>query len=298
MNAQMSEEMDGMNEEYTAEQQVFDDDGSFDGGSDSETVTSDDISSQEPVSQPVHEPSDISTVEEQRAEEQVHKSREALMKFYDPQPQETSADGDDTPPDMSQDIVGYMAWMGKKLQEQGAFIKEQLEAQRRAFEQQQHDMQLNQFLENSFTAVEKKYSDLGAAVNFLYETRVKELSSWSGIYPQYAEKSTIDEIIGNELRSVAATCAQNGTNPAEELYRVAQNLGYQNKAVQANNQVAALQSRQNSAKTLTASGGGGSVGPITLDAIDNMSDKEFQAWYSNPKNQALMRKLSGADDDD
>ncbi|VEJ46036.1 hypothetical protein [Bartonella vinsonii] len=297
MNAQMSEEMEGMNEEYTAEQQVFDDDGYFDGGSDSETVTSDDISSQEPVSQPVHEASDISTVEEQRAKERVHKSREALMKFYDPKSQETSVDGENMPPDMSQDIVGYMAWMGKKLQEQDAFIKSQQEVQRQAFEQQQYDTHLNEFLENSVTAVKKKYSDFDAAADYLYEVRAKELSAWSSLYPEYSQKGTIDAVIGQQLRAVVATCAEKGINPAEAIYTIAQNLGYQSKAVQANNQVAALQSRQNSAKTLTASGGGGSVGPMTKQTLSDMSEKEFDAWISNPKNEARFYEIMGADPD-
>ncbi|EJF77797.1 hypothetical protein MCQ_01487 [Candidatus Bartonella washoeensis Sb944nv] len=293
MNAETTEEMEGMNEDYTAEQPVFDDDGYFDGDTPSEQITSDDISSQEPVSQPVHEASEISTVEEQHAEEQARQAREALMQFYDQQSQETSVDGDDIPPDLVKDPVGYIQRMEKKIQEQDAFIKEYKEAQRQAFVQQQYDRYLNQFLENSVKAVEKKYSDFGEAAHFLYEARAKELYSWSGIYPEYAEKSTIDAIIGNNLRTVLATCAQNGTNPAEELYRVAEKLGYKNQAIEANNQVAALQSRQNSARTLTASGGGGSTGPITLETINAMSDKQFNAWIENPKNEEIFYRLTG-----
>ncbi len=119
----------------------------------------------------------------------------------------------------------------------------------------------------------------------------------SSVYPTYAQRSTIDAIIGDELRTIVATCAQKGVNPAEELYRIAQNLGYQNQAVQANNQVAALQSRQNSARTLTASGGGGSTGPMTKETLANMSEKEFNAWISNPKNEARFYEIMGADPD-
>lgn len=119
----------------------------------------------------------------------------------------------------------------------------------------------------------------------------------SSVYPHYAQKSTIDAIIGDELRTIVATCAQKGVNPAEELYRIAQNLGYQNQAVQANNQVAALQDRQNSARTLTASGGGGITGPMTKETLSNMSEKEFNVWISNPKNEALFYEIMGADPD-
>ncbi|WP_208439719.1 hypothetical protein [Bartonella grahamii] len=291
MNAEMNE---AMNEDYRVGAPVFDDESSFDGGGDSETVTSDDVSSQEPVSQPVHEVSEISTVEEQRAEEQACQAREALMKFYDQKSQESYIDGDDTPLDLEKDPKGYILRMDKKLQEQGAFIKAQQEAQRQAFEQQQHDAHLNQFLENSVTAVKKKYSDFDAAADYLYETRAKQLAAWSKVYPEYAQKSTIDAIIGNELRTIVATCAQKGINPADELYGIAKNLGYQNQVEQANNQVAELQSRQNSARTLTASGGGGSVGPMTLASIDRMSEEEFDAWISIPRNKEIFRQLHGA----
>ncbi|WP_208438407.1 hypothetical protein, partial [Bartonella vinsonii] len=269
----------------------------FDGGSDSETVTSDAISSQEPVSQPVHEPSDISTVEEQRAEEQARQAREALMKFHDQQSQESYVDGDDVPLDLETDPKAYILRIKKKLEEQDAFIKGLQESQRQAFEQQQYDAHLNHFLENSVTAVKKKYSDFDAAADYLYEVRAKELSAWSSLYPEYSQKGTIDAVIGQQLRVVVATCAEKGVNPAEAIYTIAQNLGYQNKAVQANNQVAALQSRQNSAKTLTASGGGGSVGPMTKQTLSDMSEKEFDAWISNPKNEARFYEIMGADPD-
>ncbi|GAA4667003.1 hypothetical protein GCM10023262_15360 [Bartonella pachyuromydis] len=187
--------------------------------------------------------------------------------------------------------------MGKKLQEQDAYIRAQQDVQRQAIEYEEFNGHLNQFLENSVASVKDKYSDFDAAADFLYEARAKQLNAWSSVYPNYAQKSTIDAIIGDELRTIVATCAQKGGNPAEELYRIAQNLGYQNQAVQGNNQVAALQSRQNSAKTLTASGGGGSVGPITKDTLAAMSEKEFNAWIANPKNEAHFYEIMGADPD-
>lgn len=297
MNAEMNE---GLNENYTAELAVFDDDGSFESEHDLGVVESDEVASSEPVvAEPVHEPSEITvpSIEQQRAEEQAKHAREALTKFYEAQSEISKVDGKGAPPDPSQDIIGYMAWMGEKLQEQDAFIRAQQDAQRQVFEQQQHDMHLNQFLENSVTSVKGKYSDFDAAANFLYEARAKQLNAWSSVYPDYANKSTIDAIIGDELRTIVATCAQRNLNPAEELYKIAKNCGYQNQALQANHEVAALQSRQNSARTLTASGGGGNVGPITKDTLYNMSEKEFNAWISNPKNEALFYEIMGVDPD-
>ncbi|WP_273760731.1 hypothetical protein [Bartonella sp. ML70XJBT.G] len=298
MDAQMNE---GLNEDYAAEPAVFDDEDSFESEHDLGAVESDEVASSEPVgAEPVHEPSEITvpSVEQQRVEEEFKQAREALVKFYEPQSQTPMVEDEGSPPDPREDIIGYIGWMGKKLQEQGAYIRGQKEALRQAEEQQQHDMRLNQFFHNSVETVKKKYGDFDGAVNFLYQTREQELNSWSGIYPDYANKSTRDAIIGDELRTIVATCAQRNLNPAEELYKIAQNRGYQNQALQANHQVAALQSRQNSARTLTASGGGGNVGPMTMEALENMSDKEFAEWYRNPKNQALFRKLSGASDDD
>ncbi|WP_273721911.1 hypothetical protein [Bartonella sp. ML71XJBT] len=292
MNAQMNE---GLNEDYTAEPAVYDDESSFESDHDRGAVDSDDVASSEPV----EKPSEIivPSQDRQRAEEQAKQAREALVKFYEPQSQPPMVEGDGTPPDPSQDIIGYMGWMGKKLQEQDAYIRAQQDVQRQAIEYQEFNGHLNQFLENSVASVKDKYSDFDAAADFLYETRAKQLNAWSSVYPNYAQKSTIDAIIGDELRTIVATCAQKGVNPAEELYRIAQNLGYQNQAVQGNHQVAALESRQNSARTLTASGGGGSVGPMTKEALANMSEKEFDVWISNPKNEARFYEIMGANPD-
>ncbi|WP_273755682.1 hypothetical protein [Bartonella sp. MM73XJBT.G] len=295
MNAEMNE---GMNEDYRVGAPVFDDDGSFESDHEVETVESHDVTSPEPVAEPVEKLSEIvPSQDRQRAEEQAKQAREALVKFYEPQSQPPMVKGEGTPPDPSQDIIGYMGWMGKKLQEQDAYIRAQQDVQRQAIEYQEFNGHLNQFLENSVESVKDKYSDFDAAADFLYETRAKQLNAWSSVYPNYAQKSTIDAIIGDELRTIVATCAQKGVNPAEELYRIAQNLGYQNQAVQGNNQVAALQSRQNSARTLTASGGGGSVGPMTKQTLYDMSEKEFDAWIANPKNEARFYEIMGADPD-
>uniref|UniRef100_UPI0035CEBBBA hypothetical protein n=1 Tax=Bartonella sp. LB28NMGDW TaxID=3243549 RepID=UPI0035CEBBBA len=237
-------------------------------------------------------------IEQQRVEQQTKQAREALVKFYEPQSQTPMVEGENAPPDLREDPVRLVAWMLDKIQKQDAYIREQKEALRQAEEQQQHDMRLGEFFNNSVKSFQNKSSDFDAAANFLYEARAKELSSWSSLYPEYGQQNTIDAIIRDQLHALVATCAQRDLNPAEEIYRIAQNLGYQTKAIQANDQVAELQSRQNSARTLTASGGGGSTGPLSWETMDAMTDKEFQAWYSNPKNRVLIRKLSGADDED
>ncbi|WP_254473237.1 hypothetical protein [Bartonella sp. B1098] len=294
MNAEMNE---GLNEDYRVGAPVFDDEGSFDAVNDVETVESHDVTAPEPVVEPVEQPSEIVPIDRQRAVEQANQAREALVKFYEPQSQAPMAEGENAPPDPTQDIIGYMGWMGRKLQEQDAYIRAQQDVQRQAIEYQEFNGHLNQFLENSVASVKDKYSDFDAAADFLYETRAKQLNAWSSVYPNYAQKSTIDAIIGDELRTIVATCAQKGVNPAEELYRIAQNLGYQNQAVQVNDQIAALQSRQNSARTLTASGGGGVTGPMTKQTLANMSEKEFDAWIANPKNEARFYEIMGADPD-
>ncbi|WP_375704115.1 hypothetical protein [Bartonella sp. AD328YNZD] len=293
MNAEMNE---AMNEDYRVGAPVFDDENSFDAGTyDGETIDNDDITSPEPVAQPVEKPSEIvPSIEQQRVEQQAKQAREALVKLYEPQSQTPMVEGENAPPDLREDPVRLVAWMLDKIQKQDAYIREQKEALRQAEEQQQHDMRLGEFFNNSVKSFQNKSSDFDAAANFLYEARAKELSSWSSLYPEYGQQSTIDAIIRDQLHALVATCAQRDLNPAEEIYRIAQNLGYQNQALQVNNQVAELQSRQNSARTLTASGGGGSVGPITLASIDRMSEEEFDAWISNPKNKAIFRQLHGA----
>ncbi|WP_375702378.1 hypothetical protein [Bartonella sp. AA89HNZF] len=294
MNAEMNE---AMNEDYRVGAPVFDDESSFESDYEVENVESNDVTPPEPVAEPVDKPSEIVPIDRQHAEQQAQQAREALVKFYESQAQPPMVEGEGGPPDPTQDIIGYMGWMGKKLQEQDAYIRAQKEALRQAEEQQQHDMRLGLFFNNSVKTFQDKSSDFDAAANFLYETRAKELRSWSSLYPECADQNIIDAIIRDQLHALVATCAQRDLNPAEEIYRIAQNLGYQNQGMQANNQVAALQSRQNSARTLTASGGGGMTGPMTKDTLANMSEKEFNAWISNPKNEARFYEIMGADPD-
>ncbi|WP_375624286.1 hypothetical protein [Bartonella sp. TT119HLJHH] len=291
MNAEMNE---AMNEDYRVGAPVFDDESSFENDYEVETVENNDATPPEPVAEPVEKPSEIVPIDRQRAEQQAQQAREALVKFYESQAQPPMVEGEGAPPDLREDPISVLTWMLDKIQKQDAYIRAQQDVQRQAIESHEFNDHLNQFLESSVTSIKDKYSDFDAAADYLYETRAKQLSAWSSVYPTYAQRSTIDAIIGDELRTIVATCAQKGGNPAEELYRIAQNLGYQNQGVQANNQVAELQSRQNSARTLTASGGGGSVGPITLASIDGMSEEEFDAWISNPKNKAIFRQLHGA----
>lgn len=292
MNAEMNE---GLNEDYRVGAPVFDDEGSFDVDHEVETVESHDVTSPEPVAEPVEQLSETVPINRQRSEEQLKQAREALVKFYEQQPQAPMVEDEGSPPDPREDPIRLVSWMLDRIKKQDEYIREQKEAIRQAEEQHQHDMRLGEFFNSSVQSFQDKTRDFDAAANFLYEARAKELSSWSSLYPEYAQKSTIDAIIKDQLHALVATCAQRDLNPAEEIYRIAQNLGYQNQAVQANDQIAALQSRQNSARTLTASGGGGSVGPITLKDIGNMSDKEFGEWYSNPKNQIIYDKLMGRD---
>ncbi|MBB5074420.1 hypothetical protein HNQ69_001562 [Bartonella callosciuri] len=296
MNAELNE---GMNEDYRGGAPVFDDESSFESDYEVETVESPDATPPEPVAEPVEKPSEIvPSIEQQRVVEQTKKAREELVKFYEAQFQTPKVEEESAPPDPREDPVRLVTWMLDRIQKQDAYIREQKEALRQAEEQQQHDMRLGQFFNNSVKSFQNKSSDFDAAANFLYETRAKELRSWSSLYPEYADQNTIDAIIRDQLHALVATCAQRDLNPAEEIYRIAQNLGYQNQAIQANNQIEALQSRQNSARTLTASGGGGVTGPMTKETLANMSEKEFNTWISNPKNEARFYEIMGADPDE
>ncbi|GAA4668227.1 hypothetical protein [Bartonella pachyuromydis] len=111
MNAEMNE---GLNEDYRVGAPVFDDESSFESDHEVETVESHDVTSPEPVAEPVEKPSEIvPSQDRQRAEEQAKQAREALVKFYEPQSQPPMVEGDGMPPDPSKDIIGYMGWMGK-----------------------------------------------------------------------------------------------------------------------------------------------------------------------------------------
>jgi hypothetical protein len=75
--------------------------------------------------------------------------------------------------------------------------------------------------EKAFIAATPDYND---ASIFLLQSRKDELSDLG------YNDAQCQEIINNERLAIASQCKQNGTNPAEAVYKIAKRRGYALKA--------------------------------------------------------------------
>ncbi|WP_336276968.1 hypothetical protein [Bartonella sp. CB178] len=190
----------------------------------------------------------------------------------------------ESPPDPQKDFMGYMRWLGETLHKQGLLNTQQQLEQKNAPEEQQ----LHAFYKQSVAAVKQKHHDFDNAADFIYDMRANQLAALSSIYPEMADQKVVDTIIGNELKQILQCCAQKNKNPAEVIYSIAQNIGYNNPD---SNTAENLREKHNSARTLAAYNGLTTNGPMALDMLDKMSEAEFSTWMSDPKNKATFDHL-------
>ncbi|AQX21859.1 hypothetical protein Bcsk_012490 [Bartonella sp. CDC_skunk] len=217
------------------------------------------------------------------------------------------------PPDPQKDFMGYLQWLGQMLQNK----QQTSEVQQTASQGQgaSEAERLQSFFHQSVETVKKVHSDFNQAADFVYEMRAKQLAACASLYPELADPNVIDAMIGDELKKIVQDCREKNKNPAEMIYTIAQTIGYttpqnhkgeilqnyQGQSLQGMKETKslqesvweekALQERQNSARTLVASNGLSSNGPISLDLLDKMSEGEFNVWIDNPKNKAAFNHL-------
>lgn len=153
---------------------------------------------------------------------------------------------------------------------------------------EEYNQSLKEFFNVSAQSIRNKYRDFDDATNYIYNTRSEQLSQYSDFNPSYETQQGRDEVIAQEMRYIISKCAENGTDPAEAMYSFAKKLGY-NKSKESNsNYLDRMNSNRASNKTLTASSGSRSSSKNLLEAVEKMSEDEFQQWYSIDKNKKLF----------
>ncbi|AQX28412.1 MULTISPECIES: hypothetical protein [unclassified Bartonella] len=218
------------------------------------------------------------------------------------------------PPDPQKDFMGYMQWLGKMLQiKQETLEAEQFASQLQEFSEAE---KLRSFFHQSVESIKKMHHDFDQAADFVYEMRAKQLAACASLYPELTDPKVIDAMIGDELKKIVQDCNKKNKNPAEMIYTIAQTIGYtalqnhegeaiqshQGGSIQGKNLQESvwrgenIQERKNSARTLSASNGLSTNGPISLELLDKMSEAEFTVWIDNPKNKAAFHHLMSGED--
>ena len=195
------------------------------------------------------------------------------------------------PPLPDKDFVGYVRWLeaNKQAQDEAQFY-EQI-AQQYAVKQAQQAENIVEYFKTSVDVAKGQCPDFDEAANFLYETRVNQLKALQAAYPAFADENTINKQIGSELNAIAIGAIQSGANPAEIIYNYAKSAGYVPKQPDASKDIADMQAQQTAARTLTSSNGSTVADPVSLEAIDKMSEQEFAAWIANPRNEKAFNLL-------
>ena len=207
-------------------------------------------------------------------------------------------------PEPEKDFVGYVKWLGGQLQQQQAEARaaqqqQQQFAEARAAQQQQQQFAeaakryetVKDYFATSITALKGELPDFDAAADYLYETRVNQLKALQAAYPAFADENEINKQIGSELNAIVMAAIETGANPAEVIYNYARNAGFSGKGAPFNSNIASMRAKQNASRTLTASNGRAIADPVSLEAIDKMSDHEFAEWIRNPRNEKAFNLL-------
>ena len=201
-------------------------------------------------------------------------------------------------PDPEKDFVGYVKWIGAKLQNEEAERQKREAEERQFIETAKEQEVVKDYFVTSVTALKAELPDFDEAADFLYEARVNQLKALADAYPAFKNADAINAQIGNELAAIVKGALESGTNPAQTIYNYAKNIGFKAKSAtgsmaepMAGGDIAAMRAKKNAARTLTASNGRAIADPVSLEAIDAMSDRQFAEWISNPGNERAFNIL-------
>lgn len=177
------------------------------------------------------------------------------------------------------DPIGYLRNQNQRLQDQ---LNGFSQSQQEAYAQQQQAVKQQQMLQNVVTTVrghEDEYRqqvpDYDDAFNFLQNKRMNDYDTLGVTDPGTKQQNFYQEVL-----SVSVQALQNGMNPAEVMYKLANQWGFSGtKAGQ--QKIESAKRGQKAATTLSQGGGSGNTAKskISLTDIDNMSDEEFDKYW-------------------
>jgi hypothetical protein len=229
---------------------------------------------------------------ELQAERELRARFDERLKMYDALQQPNAARAEE-PPDPNNDIFGYVRYLERKV----ADVEGKISETARLSESQRADMALKDAYFTDARNFIGKTPDFAAAYQHLLRSRDQELAMMGTADPQQRAA-----VIADEERSVVGRALQDGTSPAEFIYRLAKSRGYQSPAPDApaarsgkapvTEQIEVIQRGQAAAKSLSTVGGAAGD-TITPEALANMSDDEFRALFDRLSKSKQREMLGG-----
>ena len=198
-------------------------------------------------------------------------------------------------PDVNTDPVGHFqavaAQLKRTVEEQGAI----LQGFTQRSQQNNQIMELRNWGAAQEQAFEVKEPSYRAAMDHLAVSRRAELEAIGVTDPAEQQR-----IIGTDITNIAARARQEGANFAERLYTLATKRGFQKPGAippidaATSDPVERQTAARDNATTLSAVNGGGPGSRLSVEKISNMSDRQFEAFYSKIKDDPdALRDLMG-----
>jgi hypothetical protein len=155
--------------------------------------------------------------------------------------------------------------------------------------------QLGSFMAQSETRFRAEKPDYDEAIDHIVKARASELQLY-GLNPHQ-----IQQTISEEAAELIRSAVQQGRDPAELSYALAQARGYRPAQTQEKAQeqpkpsggaalLDAIANAKDKSKSL-GSGGGSSAKNLTAEAIAALNADEFEAIYSTPEGKAMIDAL-------
>lgn len=171
-----------------------------------------------------------------------------------------------------------------------AYLKNEVESVKQQSEQlaaQTKQQQIENFFTTSLNSSEESFGrehpDYSEATRHLIQTMSKNME----LMGQPADANTIKQ----EIFKVTASALRAGKEPAEVLYELSRNLGFQSKKSVSNSEKIEKISKGQEASTSLGSGSKSDAGTLSLDSLSRMDDEEFDALISNEKKWAQIGKM-------
>lgn len=165
----------------------------------------------------------------------------------------------------------------QQLEQIRAYQQQEWERQQVMAAQQQQKTRLESAVAEDIREFVEQSPDYLEAYKDLREKRFKQYSAL-GYPPEQAF-----QIVNNEEYQLAATAFQNGRSPAQAVYEMALAYGYTKKeAKQASDNAQKMETLQKGVKAASSLGSGGTpTGKLTVDAIAQMNDDEFDTFMKS-----------------
>lgn len=241
-----------------------------------------------------------------RADERMR----VLAGLFQADPQRQSNENPDPEPDPNEDIMGWVAWQKREMDRLKADVKQNASTT----EQSINESRLLDAYRSDAAQFSQSTPDFGSAYQTLRTARAEQLRIM-GHAP-----AEIGQMLYREERDLAAHALQSGQSPAALIYELAKSYGYRQAEAPHTNgnghfapeqktgpapnggaapatpvkssaadEVARIAAAQTAGKSLSGTGGTGAV--ISPEAILNMDDAEFEAFYA--KNKPLVESMLG-----